>query len=108
MDMKLLETRIGVPMTEMESFCKRWNIEKLWFFGSVLRDDFGPDSDIDILVTFEHQRTPSLFGLVDIESELKDLTGREVDVVSRRAVDNSRNYIRKQAVLDSALLVYEE
>ena len=94
-------------MTEMESFCDRWGVVKLWFFGSVIRDDFGPDSDIDLLVTFDSQRTPSLFGLVDLESELRNLTGREVDVVTRRAVENSRNYIRRKAVLDSALLVYE-
>ena len=107
MDMKLLETRIGVPMTELESFCKRWNIGKLWFFGSVLRDDFGPNSDIDLMVTFDSKPTPGLFGLVTMESELKDLTGRDVDIVTRRAVENSRNYIRRKAVLDSALLVYE-
>ena len=101
-----METRIMIPQEEVAAFCQRWRVVELALFGSVLRDDFGPDSDVDVLVRFESEQTPGLFGIVRMEQELSDLLGRQVDVVTRGAVENSRNYIRRKAILNSAQVVY--
>ena len=81
-------------------------MSELALFGSVLREDFGPDSDIDVLVRFTSDHTPGLFGVVGMEEELADLFGRGVDVVSCAAIEGSRNYIRRKAILESAQVVY--
>ena len=101
-----METRIMIPQEEVAAFCQRWRVVELALFGSVLRDDFGPDSDVDVLVRFESEQTPGLFGMVRMEQELSELLGRQVDVVTRGAVENSRNYIRRKAILNSAQVVY--
>ena len=97
---------INIPKEIIAEFCIKWKIREFAFFGSVLRDDFRPDSDIDILVTFSEDAKHTLFDLVHMEKELKDIFGREVDIVSRRGIESSRNYIRKNAILSSAEAVY--
>lgn len=72
----------------------------------MLRDDFQPDSDIDVRVTFDEDAHHSLFDLVDMQDELKIIFGREVDLVSKRGIESSRNYIRKNAILNSAEAIY--
>ena len=101
-----MNSRIGVSRDTINAFCKRWDVSELALFGSVLRDDFGPDSDIDMLIRFKTERTPGLFGVVEMEWELAALFGRRVDLVSRKAVENSRNYIRRKAILESAQVLY--
>ncbi len=101
-----LAARIGVPMSAIEAFCDRWQLGELSLFGSVLRDDFGPHSDIDVLIRFRSKRTPGLFGMAGMERELADLFARRVDLVSRTAIEGSRNYIRRKAILESAQVVY--
>ena len=76
------------------------------FFGSVLRDDFGPDSDVDVLVRFHPETRHTLFDMVTMEEELKRILGRKVDLVSRRGIEMSRNYIRRKAILGSAEVIY--
>jgi predicted nucleotidyltransferase len=75
-------------------------------FGSALREDFGPDSDIDILVSFSADARWGLFDLVRMEEELEALLGRAVDLVPRVAVEQSENYIRRKSILDNAEVVY--
>ena len=105
-DRQRLAGRIGVPMSAIEAFCERWQVVELALFGSVLRDDFGPDSDIDVLIRFKSERTPGLFGIARMERELADLLARKVDLVNRTAMEESRNYIRRKAILESARVVY--
>ena len=105
-DRERLASRIDVPMNAIEALCKRWQVEELALFGSALRDDFGPESDIDILIRFKTQRTPGLFGVAEMEREFGDLFGRRVDLVTRAAIETSRNYIRRKAILESAQVVY--
>ena len=105
-DRERLAARIGVPMNAIEAFCDRWQVEELALFGSVLRDDFGPDSDIDVLVRFRTERTPGLFRIAGMERELAELLARRVDLVHRAAIEESRNYIRRKAILESARVVY--
>lgn len=73
---------IQVPESEIADFCHRHHIRKLSLFGSVLRDDFGPDSDIDVLVEFEQEHTPGLMRLAGMEIELTEILGgeRKVDM----------------------------
>ena len=97
---------IDIPRKKIAAFCKKWNIRELALFGSVLSDDFGLDSDIDVLVAFSEDSRRTLFDLVHMETELKKIFGREVDIVSRRGIESSRNYIRRNAILNSAEAVY--
>jgi uncharacterized protein len=90
----------------VDRFCRRWKIRTLGVFGSALRDDFRPDSDVDVLVTFDPSADWSLLDHVQMQEELEALLGREVDLVSRRAVERSPNWIRRNAILGSAETVY--
>ena len=98
--------QIDLPEEKIAQFCKKWNISEFSFFGSVLRDDFNRDSDIDVLVSFNESAKNTLFDLVRMQDELKQILKREVDIVSRRGIESSRNYIRKNAILGSAEVVY--
>jgi predicted nucleotidyltransferase len=97
---------LDVPIEEIQAFCRRWQIIEFALFGSVLRDDFGPDSDIDVLVEFEPDAGLSLFDLVRLQDELQAMLGREVDLVEKAAIEQSRNYLRKKAILSTAETVY--
>ena len=90
----------------LEEFCRKWEVSELSVFGSAVREDFGPSSDIDILVTFEAGAKHGLFDLVRMRAELEDILGREVDLVSRRGIEASRNHIRREAILGSARVLY--
>jgi predicted nucleotidyltransferase len=94
---------LGGP--EVAAYCRRWKVCELAVFGSALREDFRPDSDVDVLVTFEPDANWGLLEQTIMESELTTLLGRKVDLVSRRAVERSTNWIRRQAILGSAEVV---
>jgi uncharacterized protein len=98
--------RIAFDKERIASFCQRWQITELALFGSVLRDDFGPDSDVDVLVRFAPAARHSLFDMVRMQNELEGMLGRRVDLVSRRGIEASRNPLRRQAILESAEVVY--
>jgi uncharacterized protein len=97
---------IDLPKEKIAEFCRKWKISEFSLFGSVLREDFQPDIDIDILVTFRDDANHTLFDLVHMEEELKQIFGREVDIVTRQTIESSRNYIRRKAILGSAESVY--
>ncbi len=101
-----MNARIDIPSDKIAAFCQRWQITRLALFGSILRDDFGSDSDIDVLVKFNETAHPTLFDMSRMEAELKAILGREVDLVSQRGVERSRNFLRRKAILESAELVY--
>ena len=90
-----MTARIAIPSDGIAAFCERWQVTELALFGSVLRDDFRPESDIDVLVAFREEARHSLFDMVHMEEELKALFGREVDLVSRRGIERSRNHLRR-------------
>ena len=98
--------RIDVPREKIAEFCEKWQIQEFALFGSVLRDNFSSNSDIDALVTFREDAKPTLFDVVRMENELTELFGRKVDLVSRRGIESSRNYLRRNAILSSAEAVY--
>ena len=96
-----MSARIPIDREKIAEFCRRWKITEFALFGSVLRDDFRPDSDVDVLVTFAPDARYSLFDLVHMQDELKQIFGREVDLVERKAVERSENYIRRKYILTS-------
>lgn len=97
---------IDIPQKQVAEFCQRWKIVEFALFGSVLREDFRPDSDVDVLVTFAPDAAWTLFDHVEMQDELKTLFGRRVDLVSRRGIERSRNIRRREAILDSARSIY--
>ena len=99
---------ITLPMEQIVEFCRRWKIRQLEVFGSFLRDNFRPDSDLDFLYTFAADVHWALLDLVTMDQELSAIVGREVDLVSRSAVERSQNYIRRRHILSTAEPIYVE
>jgi uncharacterized protein len=97
------QTKIQVPMGAIEDLCRRWQVKELALFGSVLREDFTPDSDIDVLVTFAPENRRSLFDLVDMQDELAALLGHNVDLVTRGGL---RNPYRRHEILTTRRVLY--
>jgi predicted nucleotidyltransferase len=97
-----------IPMDTIAEFCHRWRIRELALFGSALREDFGPDSDLDILVTFADDAEWGLFDHVQMQQELQALLQRSVDLISRRALERSSNWLLRQEILDTARTLFCE
>ena len=104
--MNRLEELSTMHRQALAAFCQKWKVHELALFGSVLRDDFGSESDIDVLITFEPRHAWSAFDHFEMERELSELFGRRVELTSRMAVETSPNWIRKQAILGSAQTLY--
>jgi uncharacterized protein len=97
---------VEVPAEKIAGFCRRWQIKELSFFGSILRPDFKPDSDIDVLVAFAPEARWSVDDFLKMEEELKNLLGRSVDLVERGAIEKSENYIRRKHILRHVENIY--
>jgi uncharacterized protein len=102
----LLEQRLGVSQQAIAQFCQRWQIREMALFGSILRNDFRADSDVDVLVSFLPEARVSLLGLVDLQDALAGLWGRSVDVMEKEAIEASPNWIRRREILNTATLIY--
>lgn len=100
------QLQIEVPREAIAQFCRRWQVTELCLFGSVLREDFRPDSDIDLLVRFAPEARHGVFDLMRMEEELAGVFGRKVDLVDRGVLEQSPNYIRRRRILESAEPVY--
>jgi predicted nucleotidyltransferase len=94
---------IDIPKEKLREFCRKWKVTEFALFGSVTREDFGAQSDIDVLVRFTPDAPWSLFDWVRMERELADVFGRQVDLVEREAVESSDNPFRKQSILTGAV-----
>ena len=103
---KLPDTGVDISPKQMAAFCERWQVLELALFGSVIRDDFGPGSDVDVLVSFEEEARHTLFDMDQMEAELSGIFGRKIDLVSRRGVEASLNRLRRNAILESAEVIY--
>ena len=107
--MRELKKSLAVPIPEksIEDFCQRWQIEKFYLFGSVLRDDFDEQSDIDVMV----QSFPNPgwgWKIVTMNEELEQIFGRKVDLIFKDAIERSQNWLRREDILSSARLIYEQ
>jgi predicted nucleotidyltransferase len=102
----MIETKVELPQEKVAEFCRKWKITEFALFGSVLRDDFRPDSDVDVLVTFASNAKRGLFAIVEMQDELQEIFHRKVHLASRRSVERSHNPTRRKAILDSARVIY--
>jgi hypothetical protein len=97
---------LEVTMDKIAAFCRHWKIAEVALFGSVLRDDFRPDSDIDVLVTFAPDVSWRFYDLVSMKQELETMFGRPVDLIEKRLVEQSENYIRRKHILNHMETIY--
>ncbi|WP_254565409.1 nucleotidyltransferase family protein [Oscillatoria sp. HE19RPO] len=104
--MNAVNHNIELPFAQIQGFCQRWHITEFALFGSVLRDDFRPENDIDVLVTFDPQFRRGLAETIQMRQELETLFGREVDLIIKPAIVNSENWLRRQQILESAQVIY--
>lgn len=95
--------QLPIPKKEIAAFCKRWKVVELSLFGSVLRSDFRPESDVDVLVTFSKKAEISLFDLVQMKLDLEEIFQRPVDVIEKDALENP---FRKREILKTAQVIY--
>ena len=102
-----MNLRIDIPGNKIAEFCRRHHISRLALFGSVLRNDFTPDIDVDILVEFEPGRTPGL-EFFTIQDELSEVIGRRVDLYTYNGIKSSRNWILREEILNTAEVQYEQ
>jgi hypothetical protein len=101
------KSQINMSESQLADFCKRWNICELALFGSATRADFNEDSDIDILVTFTPEATWGLLDHCRMEQELEDILHRKVDMLTKRSVEQSANWLIRREILNTAEVIYE-
>ena len=94
---------IDISESRIAELCRKWNVIELSLFGSVVRDDFLPSSDVDVLVSFDPKAAWTLWDLMDMKAELEVLFGRPVDLVEKEAL---RNPWRKRQILSTYEVVY--
>ena len=97
---------IEVPIEQIRDFCDRWQIVEFALFGSVLRDDFRPDSDIDVLIDFAQGAKRGLTETLQMREELEGIFHRKVDLIVKSAIERSENWLRRKNILESAETVY--
>jgi len=95
--------RIEVPADRVREFCRKWRVKEFSVFGSALRDDFGPHSDVDILVEFAQDAPWDLWHLAEMHDELRTIFGRDIDLVEKRAL---RNPFRKHTILSTHEVIH--
>jgi predicted nucleotidyltransferase len=103
--MKFIES---IPQKNILLFCQRWQIRELALFGSALRADFKSESDVDVLVSFSEKADWSLFDHVQMRLDLEAIFKRKVDLVTRRALDQSQNQLLRERILKTAKVVFAE
>jgi predicted nucleotidyltransferase len=99
---------IALPIDAIQAFCQRWQIAELAVFGSILRDDFDANSDVDFLYVLKPNTHWSLSDLIHAEEELAQLLGRKVDLVGKASIEQSHNWLRKRNILSSAKVIYDD
>ncbi len=98
--------KTSLPMQEIVRFCLRWQIVELALFGSVLREDFDSESDVDVLATFSDQSEWSLFDHAQMQQELQALLDRKVDLISRRALAYTQNHLLRDEISKTAEVIF--
>ncbi len=96
-----MDLPIDYDREALKAFCERWMVKEFLLFGSVLRDDFGPDSDVDVILDFREGERWSLFDLGGMQQDLEDIFGRKVDLLEKKGVETMRNWIRQRAIMES-------
>jgi hypothetical protein len=99
----MTQSHVDIPRDRIAEFCRKWKVMEFSLFGSILRDDFGPDSDVDVLVSFDPTATWDLFDLVTMRDELMEVFGRAVDLVEKEGL---RNPFRQRRILSTREVIY--
>jgi uncharacterized protein len=97
---------IALPEAAIEQFCQRWQVQEFYLFGSVLRHSFRPDSDVDVMVQFAADARWGLMALVKMKDELALIFDRKVDLLTKKSIEQSDNWIRRKEILSTARLIY--
>ena len=103
-----MSARIDIPKEKIAAFCQRNHIRRMALFGSVLRDDFTPESDVDVLVDFEPDARIGYIGLAGLEIELDKILGRKADLHTFEGIERSRNWLLREEILSSIEVQYEQ
>lgn len=98
--------QLEINHDQLKKLCKQWKISEVFVFGSALRDDFRPDSDVDLLIDFEKDAKWSLLHLVRMKEQFSELFQRPVDLITRRGLEQSRSDIRRRSILSTAEPLY--
>jgi len=98
-----MPVRVGIDQAKIAEFCRKWRVTELSIFGSALREDFGPDSDVDVLVELEEDAPWDAFDWVDMIEDLKGIFGRDIDLVEKTAI---RNPFRRHHILSHREVIY--
>lgn len=98
--------QIDIPEKQLMDFCQKWKISEFALFGSVLRQDFGPHSDIDVLITHMPGAKWNLYDLVHMIRELEAIFGRKVDLINRVGIEKSPNILLRQKILESIQVIH--
>ena len=99
----MVSPKLPIPEKKIRIFCRRWKVTEFALFGSILREDFRPDSDVDVLVSFVPDAHWSLWDLAEMQQELEAIFGRSVDLVENGTL---RNPFRRQAIMSTKEVVY--
>jgi predicted nucleotidyltransferase len=102
----MINPAVHLPLAAISQVCQAHRIKTLALFGSAVREDFRADSDVDVLVEFALDAAPEFAEVVAIQEELERLIGRPVDLLERKSVEQSRNYIRRRAILSQIEPIY--
>jgi uncharacterized protein len=103
-----IQQRLKLSLTEIADFCQQWQIAEMALFGSVLSDEFRAESDIDFLISFLPNARQGLLTLAKIKHELENRLGRQVDLVLKQSVETSENWLRRNDILQTARVIYEQ
>ena len=100
--------QLPIPEREIAAFCKRWKVTELSLFGSAVRDDFSAESDVDALISFSSQSEWGLFDHIQMKQELNTIFGRNVDLITHRALEQSHNELLRAEILESTQVIYSD
>jgi uncharacterized protein len=103
---QLCKTAIALPEDAIAEFCDRWKVDEFYLFGSILRNDFHADSDIDAMIKFSPDAPVGLFEFTSMKQELEKTFSRKVDLLTKQSIEASDNWIRRKEILESARLLY--
>jgi len=98
----------SIPRKEILGFCRRWQVRELALFGSALRPDFSPESDVDVLISFHGATNWGLFDHVQMRLDLEAIFHRQVDLVTRRALEQTRNEFLREEILRTARVIFAD
>lgn len=103
-----ITNRLKLSPQEIVEICQKWGIVEMALFGSILREDFRENSDIDFIIKFDLKARQGLLTISKIKYELEKLVGRKVDLIIKESIENSQNWIRRQEILSTAKIIYEQ